>query len=173
MTKTNIFIISGLVVVTVVAGIVLSKKPMQSNPQDGEQVSLETNGTSFADFLERGEGSYECQVSQYIDGSMAQSVDGTVFIHDGMIRGEYAVEVAGIALSTSLIVKDGFVHTWTSMAPLGVKVPVDRTVASESDAPMAGSYGWNADLIGSYECVDWTPDLARFELPTNINFQEL
>lgn len=173
MKKINVISIGVVFAIVVVISILIAQNSKQNTTEGTVQESGDNSESSFADFVAQGEGSYECQVSQYIDAGMQQSADGIVFIHNGMIRGDYAVEAAGVSLSTSLVVKDDFVYTWTSMAPFGVKAPVDHSASSDAETPMSGTYAWDADMIGSYDCVDWTPNLSKFEIPTNITFQEM
>lgn len=127
---------------------------------------------SFGQFVQQG-GSYKCTVDQYINGDYSNATEGEVYIDGGMIRGDYVVEAQGMSLDTSVIVRDGFVYSWTSLAPNGVKVPVDMNASSQADTAMSGAYAWNADQIGDYDCVDWNADASLFVVPADITFQEI
>lgn len=121
---------------------------------------------SFSEFVRQNAGSYECTVDQRIQEGLAQETTGTIFIHDGMIRGDYTTDVQGMTVDTSIIVRDDTVYTWTSMAPFGIQAPV-ATDEGQAEA------GWNYDSIGSYACNPATVDSSVFELPASIQFREV
>jgi len=177
---SKIQIISLISVVVIVGGVFLvSKNNKNTLPTEQMQLSEETteskNGSgkkmSFATFLEQDKEPYECTVSQYIDEGMTQTTEGRVFLHAGRIRGNFETKVSGINIETSTIVRDGFVYTWTNMSQIGFKSKVvdGETVGNTNQS---GTYSWNAEQIGEYNCQPWSPQESQFEIP-NIVFQEV
>lgn len=179
MTKTITLSIIGIIAaVAVIVIFQVAKKP--SSPSQSEtptdQVSTTTTTPTgkkmaFSEFVKQG-GSYQCTVNQYIDAGMSQTTQGTVFIDSGKVRGDFATKIQGMSIDTSFIVRDGFAYTWTSMTSMGFKSPVTVGAnASGSTGATSGTYTWNAQQIGDYDCKPWTTDASKFTLPTSITFK--
>jgi hypothetical protein len=170
-------IIIGLLIVgaVVFGGYTLLKNNKDTAPvvESQQQVVKEESTTqptgkkmAFAQFVEQG-GAYECTVTQYV-GDI--DTTGTVFINKGKIRGEFTTQVNGMNVTSSMLVRDGFTYAWSSMAPKnGVKIAV-QAGASDTQAGTSGSYSWNAEQIGDYDCKSWSPDEATFAIPTSVTF---
>jgi uncharacterized protein YodC (DUF2158 family) len=156
---------------------------IENNENNSEEISeekddvVESGGKkmAFSQFAKQ-KGSYKCEVDQYIDAGYSQKTTGTVFLNDGKIRGDFDISVQGMNLKASLIVKDDFNYAWTSMSPVGRKVKID-TETEVKDAnnvvDHVGSYAWNDELIGDYNCESWSVDNSVFELPAGVQFQEV
>ncbi len=188
MTKKTLIII--LICLGIFVGGLYLLQSMQNPEQNqnsetenvSEEISDQENNVqpnskkmAFSQFVKQ-KGSYKCEVDQYLDSGYSQKTTGTVFLSDGKIRGDFDIAVQGMNLKTSLIVKDDFTYTWTSMSPVGRKMKVDaegETGASNGVVDNGGSYSWNDQLIGDYNCVDWNVDNSVFELPAGIQFQEV
>lgn len=148
--------------------------------QDSNQTITENENNSqgkkmaFSEFLKQDKGSYQCTVNQYIDAGMSQSTQGEVFLFDGNIRGDFTTQVSGMNIASSVIVRDGFSYTWTNMAPLGFKAEATMLTEDVVDPKQtSGTYMWNSDQIGEYDCQEWNVDKAKFELPSGVTFQEI
>ncbi|MEJ0001840.1 MAG: hypothetical protein WDN09_01490 [bacterium] len=50
---------------------------------------------------------------------------------------------------------------------------VSADAATDTGAGASGTYSWNADQIGDYNCTAWTADAAKFALPASIKFQDM
>lgn len=176
MSKT---IISVLVVGVVVVGgyFALTNKKAEA-PKEEEKTEV-TNRPSdkndkkipFSEFVKQG-GSYKCEVKQVV-GNMENS--GTVYINGKNIRGEYTSLVAGKTIDTSFMMKDGYSYTWSSMMPnMGFKMEIPNVESkTDTSGSPSGTYSWNANQIGEYNCEPWTLNAAIFELPANVKFQEM
>lgn len=191
MNKTLISIIIG---VAVIAGIVIiATRPkgvdapvVQEDMATTTSATTTTPGTAtapmgkkmaFSSFIKQG-GAYQCTVNQYIDSGYTSSTKGTVYIADQKIRGEYSVQVQGMTITGSVIVRDGFAYTWSSMTPTGYKAKVTDSPAggagvATNGTATTGSFSWNTDMIGDYDCQPWKADESRFQLPTTITFKEV
>ena len=126
----------------------------------------DTKKVSFVDFMRKG-GSYKCAVSQ----KMANMVsDGTVYLHDALVRVEFSTTLAGQSLTTTMIARDGYMYSWTSMSPgkgYKTKIP-DATSASSAK----GTYTWNGSQVVDYSCAPWKADDSFFDLPKSVVFTE-
>lgn len=166
MKKKNIImIISGAVIVLVVLFV--------SGVFTGGKMPEGSGGIGFDEFLQDG-GTHQCLVTQNIDlDNFENSVEGFVYIHNGMVRGLYDVEVEKIATEISFVARDGFIYTWNSLAPFGTKTPIAGTSGSEGGASMSGSLFFDTEKIADYQCMDWDADLTLFDVPTDITFQTI
>lgn len=136
-----------------------------------------TSGTdskkiAFSEFIKQN-GSYECTVTQSIDG---MDSTGTVWLNNGLIRGDYSVKVNGSNISGSTIIRDGFAYTWSSAFPMGFKVPITEDINGSIGANTSISgktYSWDAHQIGAYNCDSWKADASKFAIPSTITFQTI
>lgn len=181
--KTKIIAsIAVVVVVAVVAGVIFKPNDSQAPTENAEKTSTapasETTQTpaesgkkmAFSEFIKQG-GAYKCTINQSVAG-----VDtvGTTYINGGLIRGEYKTQTQGINVTSSLVVRDGYTYTWTSMAPtMGFKAKVAETAGANTGAAMSASYSWNAEQIGDYSCEAWSAEASMFVVPSSVTFREV
>jgi hypothetical protein len=124
----------------------------------------------FAQFIGQG-GSYKCTVQQYVENFESK---GTTYVHNGMVRGEFTTAVDGMNMDSQMILRDGYTYSWSSMMPtMGFKISVQPPENVDTGAPATNSYAFNAEQIGDYDCEVWTPDMSKFEVPTNITFKSI
>lgn len=157
-----------LVVVLVVGGYYTLKgsksEPKENGTVQGENTSKKM---AFSEFVKQG-GSYKCEVKQSMNDF---ENSGTVYINGGNIRGEFTNIAEGKTINSSFISKDGYMYSWSSALPtMGFKMQVNPTGTS-TGADASGTYSWNANQIGDYNCVAWTLDASKFELPAGITFK--
>lgn len=118
-------------------------------------------------------GTYKCTVNQYVGDIESK---GTVYMSGGLLRAEFATTVQGRAIDTTMITRDGYTYTWTSMAPtMGFKAKVvapttEGNTNVNANTKTSGSYSWNAEQIGDYNCEAWTVDQSKFTVPSSITF---
>lgn len=176
MSKT--FIVAGVVIVLVVGVIIVSKNNKDNLANSTESTNTEVTDSkapakkmAFSEFI-KGMGSYQCTVSQSVEGN---DTKGVVYLSKGLLRGEFNSTVKNFSINTNFIVRDGYTYTWTSMMPkIGFKTKINPTAMTANTAAQTqGSYNFNAEKIGDYDCQAWTVDQSKFTLPTGITFQEL
>src|SRR3989344_1783289 len=98
---------------------------------------------------------------------------GTVYMSGGNISGEFSTIAEGRPMQTMFMMRDGYSYTWSPDFPtMGFKVKIN-TDAGDTNADASGTYSWNANQIGDYNCEPWTVDESKFTLPTSIKFQEM
>jgi hypothetical protein len=177
MTQKNIIISVVVAVVIIVSGYFIYTSNKASETASSTTVGTNNGGTvgsnttggkkiAFSEFIKKG-GSYKCTVYQSVGGA---TTEGVTYFSNGKIRSEYNTKVQGISVSTTLIVKDGYTYSWTSSAPTtGLKV---KLASVSTGTGTSGSYSFNADKIGDYNCQPWTVDTTRFDLPTGVIFSE-
>ena len=160
MSKTTWTVI--IVVILIVAGyfIFSSNKGVENVPMGPESQAPEKK-MAFAEFVKQG-GSYKCEIKNNINDAGSS---GTVYVSDGVVKGELNTLTAGKMVTTYFLVRDGFSYAWFSTDPTkGFKIKEDTSVSASSD--------W-ASQIGDYNCEPWTADRAMFEVPASVTFQEI
>ena len=123
----------------------------------------------FTEFMKKG-GSYKCEVTQVLANMTSQ---GTVYIHDSLIRAEFSTSIAGQSMNTNMIARDGYTYSWTSMMPgkgYKTKISSAETPASGQNSSTSGTYTWNGEQIGDYSCDVWVADDSVFDLPKSVTF---
>lgn len=126
----------------------------------------------FTEFMKQG-GSYKCTVTQNVANMTSE---GTVYIHNTMIRGEFTTTVAGQGVSASMIARDGYTYSWTSMMPTkGYKAKIVNSEGApgSANAGTSGTYTWDGTQIGDYSCEAWVADDTKFDLPKSIVFSDV
>lgn len=168
MTKIH-WIVLGLIIVLV--GGYFFMKSDEAPSEDAAEVTESTDRKmSFGDFVRQG-GSYQCDVEQTVDGT---STKGISYIDGGKVKGEYLTQAEGLSITSYFIVRDGYVYTWGSFAPnMGFKTRVMEEVAQDTSTEVSGSYSFNTDDVGDYNCEPWTADASVFALPTGVKFTEI
>ncbi len=177
MSKIMIWVVIGVVVVVGGYSLISNSKLSEKNEEVvnstlSEPTEEATSGKkmAFSEFIKNG-GSYKCTVNQSVNGT---DTVGTTYIDGGMIRGEYNTKVQNLNVDSTLIVRDGYTYTWTSMTPnMGFKAKVVESIGGDIDAGMSGQYSFNAEQIGDYNCEAWSSDASKFALPAGVTFNEL
>ena len=125
----------------------------------------------FSQFIANNTTSYKCDVNQSVNNIDSK---GTVYIKAGMMKGTFTSTVAGKEMTANMIEKDGYTYSWSSVMPtVGYKVKVAANQTGSTTAQASGSYSWNSDQIGDYNCAVETIDDSQFTLPTTVTFQTM
>lgn len=133
-----------------------------ASPQNTETTSEQTEGT-LGDLLART-GSWSCTVQATHEGGGSE---GTTYIANSQLRGDFTARMQGMTVQTSFIAKDGYMYTWSDMLPQGMKVKM------ESAGGTSGGQGMDPSTKVSYSCAPWTVDESKFALPEGTEFFEI
>ncbi len=128
----------------------------------------------FSRLMEQG-GTYKCTVNQHVAN---MDTTGTVYMDNMRVRGEFTITTLGKNIDSTFIMKDSYMNSWTSMAPtmgFKIKIPPHATTTEPQSTTVSasGTYSWNAEQIGDYNCEAWTVDETSFTLPSGIKFKEM
>ncbi len=167
MSKTLISVL--VIAVIVVGGFFIFKNRQAANNTTGEQAGTQDNAgkkISFSDFIKQG-GSYKCDVKQ---ATSDFENSGTMYVSDGRVSGEFNVIAEGKTIQTHFASINVYSYEWMEGSKTGFKVKVSATTDS-TGANVNGSYGWNANQIGDYNCTAWTIDESKFALPADVTFK--
>ena len=124
----------------------------------------------FVLFSSQDKGDYKCTVSQYVQDIKSE---GTVYLSSGMIRGEFTTQYNGQTIDSTFIVRDGYTYAWSSASKnMGFKVKAKTSASTEVSAGgnASGTYSFDLDQIGDYNCDAWVADETKFIPPTTITF---
>jgi hypothetical protein len=188
MSQKSLILIVGLVVV-VVGGFLFLKSQSGTQPattvQDSStavtqnkqlepQASADANAKkmAFADFIKQG-GAYKCTVSQKVENTDTKA---TIYTKGDMVSGKYTMEMQGMTMDSSFIVRDGYSYSWSSMMPTkGFKMKIDTAAQpnATANADMSASYAFNASQVGDYNCEAWSGDDSVFALPQTVTFTDV
>ncbi len=144
-----------------------STEIMMSTSTSATTTETKSNGKkiSFTEFMSKG-GSYKCDITQVV---ATMTTKGVVYMHDALVRAELSNSVAGQSLNTTMIAKDGYMYSWTSLTPnKGYKTKI--STAGSGLKNQATTYTWNGGQVGDYNCEAWSADDSFFELPKTVTF---
>ena len=171
--NTNVVI--GLVALIVVVGggaWLLSNKganaPMEGDAPEGQEVS--EGAGSFGDMIARA-GSWTCSVSTSVEAAPSE---GTTYISNGMIRADFISRpeaLGGQEVSSHMIQSDGYIYTWSDMAPQGMKMLIPKEPLDGAGGDAVGTV--SADAQVEYSCMPWVADSSKFAPPSTVTFMEL
>lgn len=146
--------------------LIFTKAPAETPPIQNEEEITETESASgsgtLSSLMAMG-GNMECGVS-ISEGGFNSA--GVVFIAQDQVRADFNSSVAENSFTSSLIQRDGFIYTWTSIMPQGFRFPV--SVPDENGE----TEGFEATDFVTYECKPWTPEQSKFELPSGVTFED-
>jgi hypothetical protein len=142
---------------------------VQEQPQQ-EQPAPSGKKMAFSAFVKQNNDPYQCTVQQYLS-DMDNS--GTVYLNAGMIRGDFSTVAEGKTMQGSFLLKDGMQYVWQKGSTMGFKMAVSTNASGDTGASANGTYTWNAEQIGEYDCKPWTADASLFVPPTNVKFTDM
>lgn len=113
------------------------------------------------------QGNVRCTVTS--DANSTTS-GGVVYVANGHVRGDFTSTMPEVGMVEShMLVRDGYVYTWSNMATQGIKMAVNSDTSVSSDPEQPNPY----DANYNYTCESWTPDESQFAIPSTIQFMEL
>lgn len=109
------------------------------------------------------------QTPQKCTFTSMQGSQGTVYVANARVRGDFTAQANGSAVMGHMIVKDNTSHVWMDGMSTGFKNSFDAVAEPGS----ATDSGVNPDERVSYSCEPWTPDDALFSLPAGVEFKSI
>lgn len=109
------------------------------------------------------------QTPQKCTFTSMQGSQGTVYVANARMRGDFSAQVNGSAVMGHMVVKDNTSYVWMDGMSAGFKNSFDAVAEPGS----ATDQGIRPDERVSYSCEPWTPDEAMFALPTAVTFSAI
>jgi len=136
----------------------------------GGSMEIAQNAASIKELIARGDD-ITCTFSRTDENS---SMDGTIYVSDGKIRGDFSMVQGGQSFDSHMIQDGDMAYTWNTGGPLGAtgfKMPIsaDEEVSSGEGEYQAIDLEEQLDT----KCSRWSPDASKFVPPSNITFQDL
>jgi hypothetical protein len=116
----------------------------------------------------------ECQIS-YIDPELTEPVQGTYFLSDGRIRGDFQLTVPELGgdIVSSVISNDTMFYSWSRIAGQTYGVMASLDTVEQADAESLREPVPRTATV-SYQCERWSPiDAVVFEPPSDVLFQDV
>lgn len=151
--------------------------PITGAPRVNPLNKITDQNLTILDYIKRGD-SYKCLVNQDY-GTVTNN--GTMYISNGVVRGDFNMKTQGLDINTNFIFKDGYTYTWTSQMPgkaYKMKLPVSgsdlslymsNAINTMISNPQATQSGKDVGL----NCSPWSPDQSLFSVPSNLTIEEL
>jgi hypothetical protein len=148
------------------------KRPASPAPvtQTENPVTTETAAQSLRDLIAQG-------VSQSCTYSTDKS-QGTLYLSDGKIRGNFNMTIVGsdnqtTRITSHMIIMDSTNYLWTDAAKTGIKMVFDQNATPAPAAAPTPSSDFDANAKLNFKCSSWIADPSLFVLPTDVKFMSL
>lgn len=179
MTK-NLIVYTVIGAVIVIGGgyfLLMSKSasaPVSESEVQGTKTSVQSEDSvddslvSMRDLVAKGE-SVECAYDMDVQYSKS---NGTVYIADGKVRGNFNITVSMSQAGTQefkayMIAEGDTSYVWSSAMNQGFKIPIPEN--QPENAPQSG-VDYNQKL--NYTCKPWNKDSSFFVPPADITFSD-
>ncbi len=122
---------------------------------------------------------YECTFSE--DDEMGK-IEGTVYVSGNKTRGDYKLSMADAAEVTVHDIGDEeWFYMWSSLDSNGSKIKIGEMkritkAGVDADAAAEGaeeSASAPVDTSHEFNCVKWSVDESKFEIPSDIDFMDM
>lgn len=171
--KTLIYIFGGLIIVlggilgmTYLTDTTSTPDVNNETTEQTEETSTEATTTSLRSLME-GE-SVVCNFTQPLGEEGLGTVDGTIYVANNRVRGEFVTKANEESFATSIIYVDETTYVWGN-TPFGTQAFIIKNVEQGEQ-----ENGVDFDQELPYACTHWEVDNAQFVPPTDtIDFQEL
>lgn len=159
----SIKIAAGIIGLLVVGAGAYYVSTNRSAPAPGqENTNATARNESLRQLVDAGV-SVQCSFSSVTEAAQSS---GTAFIANGMVRIDSQSQTSSGMIEAHTVLKDNMSYLWSPQYGQGFKATIDTEVSENSRLP-------DYDEEAEYECRPWTPDLSKFELPTDIEFAEV
>ena len=117
------------------------------------------------------------QMCTFSNSSDTSESSGTIYIANGLVRGDFTTTVKGSGGSTvvsHMLVNNGFNYVWTSDSDQGFKIALSESEQTPQAVGQGGQYqAVNYDEKLNYKCQDWALEGSRFAMPVGITFLDM
>ena len=139
------------------------KKSDKNDNKDGNYFE------TMKDLMARGKN-MKCTYTQDLDEKDAEMATGVVYMADKNARVEITVKGKNRpdAKMYSLIKQD-WMYSWTEGSSAGYKMTMEVAEMSDEDEQNMASLSKEIE----FECKSWKKDNSKFNVPTDINFQDM
>ncbi|OGD63755.1 hypothetical protein A2160_03715 [Candidatus Beckwithbacteria bacterium RBG_13_42_9] len=172
MNKT--LIVVGLVLFLLVGGGLLLTMKRSAEPTPSQQTAPaaqnnNSNNTgniegTLKSLLSQGK-SVKCTYTSKMDST---SSNGTVYVANGKMRGDFQSTSPEITASGHIIVDSQYSYFWSDQSNQGIKMAVGGETVPSPTTQNNQALDLNQPV--TYSCSDWTADSSLFTLPKDVTF---
>lgn len=181
MNKRLALGIGGIIVIAIIAGFIMRKKPTNtevknttssaSTTQQAEQPKIEQaslksllgmSGTKKCTFMSTDNAT--------VQGNTYLGVVGTVYVDNGKMRGEFSGFLNNARVSSYMITDSTTSYVWVDGQTTGYKMSLEKLTAADSAAKQRGI---DPNKNFDFSCSNWSGDGSLFTTPTNVQFTDL
>jgi hypothetical protein len=171
----SVFVVSMMLIMSDPAPI-LETVVSGSSTNEVENNPAKTSGTASLQTLLAKAEDLECTISRPGLDAAAEATTGTYFTSQGRMRGDFLVSGTPDGSISSVIMRDGFLYSWSIIAGEAYGVKIDLAATAEirtTGSALATQEPVPLDEPVTYTCVPWSPvDGSIFEPPTDILFRD-
>lgn len=173
MNKTVLAAIAIVIILLVGIAFFLASKKSSTTPnaQTPNSVTLQPTKTvigAIQGTLKSLLASGNPQACMYTTTMQNTSVNGTVFVASGKMRGDFTSNGNQAKISGHMIVDSNYTYIWTDASNQGIKMQLNQV--QPSITPSINTQSANLDQNVSYTCTNWNEDDTKFNIPTNVTF---
>lgn len=173
MNRKTVIIVTILIIICVGAYLLIKKSPQPVNDQTSIGQNNPENSTSqtvqgtLKSLLSAGK-SQKCTYSNKVDSA---TVEGTIYIANGKIRGDFTTTSEQTKMSGHMITDKEFSYTWNDLSNQGIKMTINQEQQAPSDSSTEpNNQTSDINQTYTYTCQGWKEDAAMFIPPANITF---
>lgn len=159
-------VIAVVIVILVAVFMMMNKssQPSQATPVT-EQTQTDSEGitTGTIESILAGGKNTTCDIV-YEDNTGV----GKIYVSDKKMRGDFATEVDGKAVESSMIYDGEYSYIWSGLQ--GTKFKIDPTVATPDPSAKQGA---DLEQKVKMKCSSWTVDNSMFAMPADVKFTDL
>lgn len=145
----------------------LSQNKTTSNTDSSQTpTTTESKSSSLLDLLSAGKNQ-RCTFKTSTSTSVSE---GTFYIANGKMRGDFKTTVDGKTEEMSMIRDGDTNYIWGSSLETGIKMTIAIDKLSENQQ---ASQFVNPDAKLDYNCMPWTTDSSLFTPPSNVKFTDM
>lgn len=146
-----------------------SKTPVSTQATQNENPTASNNQKSLKDLIASG----QAQKCTFKDKSESVDVEGTTYIDNGKMRGDFNSAVGGKSIAMHMIVSDKTSYTWMDGQTTGFKMEFDPEKMAAPTGTQQGQQSVDVNKLIDYNCSGWSVDSSVFTPPANIKFSEM
>jgi hypothetical protein len=171
--------IVGILLIILVLGVgayLLMKKSPQSSTnqapvatQNKPDSTKQTIQGTLKSLLSAGKS----QKCTYSNKAESASINGTIYITSGKMRGDFVSGTEEKKVNGHMIVDGKFSYVWSDLSKQGIKMAYDPNEQAPTSVP-ANTNNQTPDInqTFAYTCQGWTENNTVFVPPTDITFSE-
>jgi hypothetical protein len=175
LVNKKLVIVAIVLILIAVGAYAFIKKAPQAN-KDQKTVKTQDDTTKATDkemlqgtlksLLTAGK-SQKCTYSANQDNA---SMNGTLYVADGKMRGDFVSGIEEEKVNGHMIVNGEYSYVWTDKSDKGMKMKFNLEDQAKAVAE-ANSQALNLNQEYNYDCQGWARDPSVFTPPANISFE--